>query len=303
METYQTPAIELSQPFDPTLIIPLQHKLHLHPLLQLPRLVALGARLEKLGSVRRHNDQAKEGTSFHHAPDTNPAAIGVEQALAKIEDAHVWMSLLNVQQDLEYRTLVDEVLDSVRPLVDPRDPGMCFRAGWIFITSPRAITPFHMDTENSFFFHISGAKTFHAWDPADREVLSEEALEQFHGEYKRDRAIYKESFLSRSRPFDFKPGEGAFMPVTAPHMVRNGDAPSISMSCTYYSDRTRRLRRIYSGNHRLRNLGLKPRAVGEAPLLDSAKSAAVGLVQKGKQAARAIRGRDPLSDAVRYARP
>jgi hypothetical protein len=303
MDGYRDPSIELSMLFDPSKINPLTHQLHHHPLLKLENLLALGTRLDKQGLVRRHSDKAKEGTSFHNAPELNPTDISVEKAISNIEDAHCWMSLLNVQQDSIYRGLVDEVLDHVRPKIEKTDPGMSFRGGWIFISSPGAITPFHMDTENSFFFHITGEKTFYAWDPNDREVLSEEALEQFHGEYKRDRAVYKESFIERARAFAFKPGEGAFMPVTAPHMVRNGKTASISMSCTYYSDRTRKLARIYRGNNKLRRLGLKPRPVGEVGWLDAAKSTAVSLVQKGMQTARSIAGKERHPEDARYASP
>jgi hypothetical protein len=295
------PSIIFSTPFAPTQIIPLRHDLHRHPLLQLPKLVELGHRLAQRGSVRSHNDQASEGTSFNHAPELHPPGQSVEESLRQLESAHCWMSLQNVQQDPEYRRLVDEVLDYVKPVVDAQDPGMCFRGGWIFVTSPGAVTPFHMDTENSLFFHIRGEKRFNAWDPSDREILPEEALELFHGESKRDRLVWSDAFLSRAHRFDFQPGEGAFLPVTAPHMVRNGDTVSISMSCTYYSDRTRRLRRIYRANHKLRTLGLTPRPVGQMPLVDAAKSAAVWLVQNGRRVLTTAQGKPVWWDRCPYA--
>jgi hypothetical protein len=183
------------------------------------------------------------------------------------------MSLLNVQADPEYRRLIDEVLSEIKPFIDMRDPGMSFRAGWIFVSSPKAVTPFHIDHEHNFILQILGRKRLHAFDPFDRVVLSEQALERFHDHHSRELVRWDEAFRSRARSFDLEPGMGGYMPSTTGHMVENGDSPSITISFTYYTDSTRRREMLYRGNWRLRRAGITPRGIGLSPTCDALKYA------------------------------
>jgi len=144
--------------FEPWKIQALTHALSDHPLLQIDALVELGRRQQQRKLVRTHSNAATAGTSFADAPSLHPNAQDAVTTLADIERAGAWMSLLNVQADPIYRRLIDEVLDEVKPIVERRDPGMCYRAGWIFVSSPNTVTPFHMDHEHNFILQIRGTK-------------------------------------------------------------------------------------------------------------------------------------------------
>jgi len=287
--------------FDPWKIQRVAHDLADHPLLQLDALVALGKRQESRRLVRTHSGDATAGSSFADAPKEHPNAKGAEATLAGIARANAWMSLLNVQADPEYRSFIDEVLDSVRPLVDPVDPGMCFRAGWIFVTSPRAVTPFHMDHEHNFILQIHGSKRLYVWDPADRAVLSEECLEEFHDSNSRRLVRWDESLRARAHVIDVAPGEGGYMPSTAPHMVENGDEPSVTMSFTYYTDATRRREMLYRANARLRAWGMVPVPPGRSAVRDGLKLALANTYFKPKTIVRRIMGKGVRDTGVRYA--
>ena len=84
-------------------------------------LVELGRRLEALGRVRTHSSDAYAGTAFNHAPMLYPNGKSTAETLADVAHAKAWTSLLNVQTDDLYRTLVDEVLDDIKPQVDRAD--------------------------------------------------------------------------------------------------------------------------------------------------------------------------------------
>ena len=189
--------------FEPWRLQAISHRLTDHPLLQLSALVQLGRRQEGRRLVRTHSNEAAAGSSFADAPRLHPNPKDAVATLAGIAEAKAWMSLLNVQCDPPYRALIDEVLDGVRPVIDRCDPGMRYRAGWIFVSSPGAITPFHMDHEHNFIVQIRGSKLLYTWDPADRAVLSEEALELFHDSNSREKVVWQESFLSRARCLSF----------------------------------------------------------------------------------------------------
>lgn len=255
--------------FDPWRIQSVRHRLCDHPLLQPDALLELGVRLESRGSVRTHGDGAKAGTPFNSAPDMHPNPKSAAETLRSIGEAKAWMSLLNVQADDIYRTLVDQVLDSVQPLVEARDPAMCYRAGWIFVTSPRAVTPFHFDKEHNFILQIQGRKRIYVWDHTDTVVASEHARDLFHHSHQRYLLRWRDEFRERAHVFDLEPGQGAYMPSTSPHMVENGDGPSVTASFTYYTESTRRDALLHRMHARIRRLGITPPPVGRNARLDA----------------------------------
>ncbi|MBC7978247.1 MAG: cupin-like domain-containing protein [Myxococcales bacterium] len=268
--------------FEPWTVQSLTHALADHPLLQIDALVELGKRQQERKLVRTHSATATAGTRFADAPNLHPNTKGAAATLAEIEKAQAWMSLLNVQADPVYRALIDEVLDGVRPVVDRRDPGMCYRAGWIFVSSPGAVTPFHMDHEHNFILQIRGSKRLYTWDPFDRVVVSERGQELFHDEHSRDLVVWNEAWRARARVFELTPGLGGYMPSTSPHMVENGPEPSITISFTYYTDATRERELLYRGNAQLRRLGLAPHPIGASPGRDRVKHAMLARVRTAK---------------------
>lgn len=288
-------------PFDPWQVQAVSHALSDHPLLQIDALVELGKRQQERRLVRTHNADATAGTSFADAPHLHPNAQGAAKTLADIANAKAWMSLLNVQADPVYRKLVHDVLDEVRAAVDPVDPGMCYRAGWIFVSSPNAVTPFHIDHEHNFILQIRGTKRLYTWDPFDREVVSERAQEKFHDQHSRELVTWDEKFRRRARVFDLEPGMGGYMPSTTPHMVENGPEPSVTISFTYYTDATRQRELLYRGNAALRRLGLTPDPVGHSPGRDRVKHAVLSRFTSAKNFVRRRLGRTVRENGQPYA--
>ena len=302
MNAYDGPGILFDEErFDPRRVMPVTHRLMSHPLLQLDNLVALGRRLAQTNSVRWHNDDARPDSSFQTAPEILKPKWDAITSLERINDAKAWVSLLNVQQDSIYRGLVDEILNDVQPRVRHRDPGMSFRAGWIFITSPHAITPFHIDHEHNFILQIAGTKTLHVWEPLDREVLSEAALELFHARYSRELVTWRPEFDARVHKFELVPGMGGFMPTTSAHWVKNGPEVSITISATYYTDLTRRTKLLYRANHWLRRIGLRPAPVGTGGVSEAMKLAAFGATRRSLHAIKRVRGQQTEDLNVSYA--
>lgn len=287
--------------FDPWKLQAVTHHLADHPLLQIDALVELGKRQQARRLVRTHSADATAGSSFADAPSLHPNRKSAEETLAGIADAKAWMSLLNVQADPVYRKLVDEVLDDVRPLVEARDPGLSYRAGWIFVSSPGAVTPFHIDHEHNVILQIRGKKRLYTWDPFDREAVSERAQELFHDRHSREQVLWRDELKKRARVFDLVPGLGGYMPSTSPHLVENGDEPSITVSFTYYTDSTRRRELLYRGNARLRRLGLSPRPVGASMVRDQVAATVLGGVATGLGVVRRALGRGARDNDVPYA--
>ena len=272
--------------FSPMTICGVRHSLADHPLLQLDKVVELADRLAAKDAIRYHSGSVRAGTSFEKAPVLHKIDARPEEVIRNIENSNAWLSLHNVQSDPPYRELCQSVLDSVRPVVELIDGGMHRYAGWIFVSSPNAVTPYHMDFEHNFILQIRGSKEIHVFNPLARSVVTEEYLELFHAEWSRKLVTYEPAHEQHATVFHAGPGTGAYMPTTSPHWVNNGDNVSITMSFTYYSDETTRRALLHRTNHKLRKLGLTPSPVGAKRSRDDVKLRLVRALQAGKRAVR-----------------
>lgn len=300
----RAPLIEVDwDQFDPWRITAVRHRLAEHPLLQVESLVELGKRLEQRGNVRSHSNEAAAGTPFNDAPKMHPNQRSAEETLRHVAEAKAFTSLLNVQSDPTYRALIDEVLDALKPGIDERDPGMGFRAGWIFVTSPNTVTPFHIDKEHNFLVQIAGPKTVYVWDHRDTQVVSERARDRFHAMHERDLIVWRDEFKARGRKFELTPGDGAYMPSTSPHLVVTHDQPSITMSFTYYTNSTRRDSLLHRTHERLRGLGFEPPPVGRSAAFDGVTHVGARALMHAKEALRWMRGRPVAHDRAAYGYP
>lgn len=241
-----------------------KHSLHDHPLLQLPRLHELAKKLIKSGQCKFVRPNLKESSSFMWAAQP-PDGHDIDSVFEHIRDPGSWLGLYSIEFVPEYREFIQEVLESVRPLVESQDPGMFGLGGYIFVSSAPAITPFHIDRNHNFWMQIRGQKEIHVWDPNDRESVSEEAIERFIVQNDLSHVRFNEDNYRRSYKADVEPGEGIYIPSTAAHMTRTeqrgGPEHSdyiVSLALAYYTQATRYNAYIHALNHSLRQHGFHP---------------------------------------------
>ncbi|WP_063697761.1 cupin-like domain-containing protein [Bradyrhizobium centrolobii] len=303
MPSNPTPLIDLDwNKFNPWAVTPVTHRLSDDPRFRIESLVELAKRLDSKGRIRAHTNAAEAGTSFANAPDLHPVKNNLIHTMEHIEAAKAWMSLLNVQTDPVYRELVDEVLDSIRSNVELKDPGMGYRGGWIFVSSPKTVTPFHIDKEHNFILQIKGQKTIYVWEPDDLRVVSERARDRFHSRHDRGLIAWREEFRELAHCFKLSPGQGAYMPSTSPHLVEVEDAPSITVSFTYYTDSTRRDSLTHKVRGRLAEIGINIPSSQGASILDRALYLGARAARAATRAAYRATGRRVGEESATYAR-
>ena len=239
-----------------------RHRLCGHALFELPRLVELARKLP----ARQVEYNAGDVPVSLDPARTPRNGLSAEETVRRIAECRSWLVLKNVESDPQYRALLERCLDEVAALV----PGMSQQQGFIFVSSPGALTPYHMDPEQNFLLQVRGGKTMHVFDPHDREVLSEAEIERFFTGAHRN-LVFREACRGRSRPFRLTPGLGVHVPVTAPHWVQNGEEVSVSFSITFQTPASARKAHAHRLNALLRRWGIEPAPVGDSPLRDGVK--------------------------------
>jgi hypothetical protein len=244
----------------------IRHHLADHPLFAVPRLLELAKALPE-SCVEYNEGNIPVNMGNRPSPRTG---LSAEDTIRRIREAHSWMVLKYVENDAAYRGLLNHCLDQVRELSEPLVPGMCAREGFIFLTSPHAVTPFHLDPEHNFLLQIRGRKLVTMFDPADACVITEADIERgLFGENRN--LVYRSECQERGQTFELTPGTGLHFPVAAPHWVKNTEEVSISFSITFRSQISERYGVIRRFNAGLRQRGIPPSPVGRSFLRDSAK--------------------------------
>jgi hypothetical protein len=213
-------------------------------------------------------------------PNVTPRnGLSVEETIRRIEECRSWMVLKYVEEDAEYRDLLHQCLAEIQPHTEPIAPGMMQPEGFIFISSPNSVTPYHMDPEHNFLLQVRGNKMVKQFD---RSVVSDREFEAFYGGAHRN-LTYKEEYLSSSWTFDLQSGSGLHFPFTFPHWVQNGPSVSVSFSITFRTPDLERRAMIYNVNAFLRRRGLNPTPPGQSPWKDSLKCLAQRVIRRTRR--------------------
>lgn len=262
-----TTAVDLGRLADdyPRAACRLKHGLASHPLFTLDALAHASERLDPAMVECRRAD-CRNGEEFEHL---EPQGGSVAAAIRTMHQAACWVMLRGTEELPEYRALVDDILGALAPATDCSTGEALTPHAFIFLSAPGTLTPFHFDPEFNVLFQISGRKRFVVYPPK-MPWLSDEANETYHASG--DNMLgWKPSFEGEGTSFMLDPGDALFVPYRAPHWVRVGDEPSISLSITWRSASSYLQDDAYRLNRWLRARGLSPRAPAELPKTSGAK--------------------------------
>lgn len=114
----------------------LAHDLRDHPLLEFEALARLAEALPAHSVEYNKSD-------LPIAIEDKPAATGIPigETIRRIEQTGSWAALKNIEQIPEYAALLASLLDELRPQIEAKTGRMMKTQGFIFITSPRGVTP------------------------------------------------------------------------------------------------------------------------------------------------------------------
>ncbi len=190
----------------------IEHDLCDHPLFDLNRILELAKQLPE-DRVEYNLGDLPIGVDPAATPRNG---MSVEDTIKRIETCKSWLVLKNVERDSDYNKLLRQCLDQIEAAVADTYPGIEPREGFIFLSSPGSVTPYHIDPEHNFLLQIRGTKTMRVWNGNDRSIISEAELDAFHAGASRN-LIYRDELDQSAQAFELTPGVGLHVPVTFPH--------------------------------------------------------------------------------------
>ena len=252
-----------------------RHDMVGHPMFDLEALIALAGRMDPL-TVEYNRGDLPVGV--------DPAAtigngLSIADTIRGIEENGSWMVLKFIERDPEYRALLEATLAELMPVVGPVTGAMLKQEGFIFVSSPNAVTPFHFDPEHNILLQIRGTKTMTVFPADDERVVAGVEHERFHKGGHRN-LPWRDDIAARGRAFPMTPGDAIYVPVKAPHWVSNGPHVSVSFSITWRSEWSFMEADARGMNAVLRRAGLEPDAPARFPERNLAKSVAYRALRK-----------------------
>jgi hypothetical protein len=252
----------------------LQHSLRQHPLLALDALAELGEALPA-ASVEYNRGDLPIGVDGK--PEGNGLSIG--ETIRSIAGAKSWAVLKNIEQHPAYAGLLAELLGEIEGEIVARTGRMLKTQGFIFVSSPDAVTPYHFDPEHNILLQLAGSKEMTVFPPGDPRFAPDSVHESYHTGGARE-LTWRDELVEGGTPFEIVPGQAIYVPVMAPHFVRNGPVPSISLSITWRSEWSFAEADARVFNRVLRRFGLDPRSPRRWPARNRAKAYAWRVLRK-----------------------
>jgi len=252
----------------------LAHSLTSHPLLEIEALAQLAERLPT-SSVEYNRGDLPIGV------DGKPGSNGmtIAETIRKVAEAESWAVLKNIEQVPAYEALLMGLLEEIRPEIEAATGAMLTPQGFIFVSSPNSVTPYHFDPEHNILLQIRGTKVMTQFPAGDTRFVPDEAHETYHSGGPRE-LKWDDAMLPHGTEFPLGAGEALFVPVMAPHFVKNGPAPSVSLSITWRSEWSYRESDARIFNAILRERGFAPKAPGRFPHQNYAKAYAFRVMRK-----------------------
>ncbi|EIZ80598.1 hypothetical protein WSK_0877 [Novosphingobium sp. Rr 2-17] len=244
----------------------LSHALGAHPLMELEALAVLAEGLPQ-ASIEYNAGNQPIGIEGKPAP----TGIPIGETIRNIETTNSWAVLKNIEQDPAYAALLADLLSEIRPVIEAKTGRMLKTQGFIFVTSAGGVTPYHFDPEHNILMQVRGTKVMTQFPAGDPIYAPDTVHETYHTGGGRE-LKWRDELLAGGQAFALEPGEAIFVPVMAPHFVRNGTAPSVSLSITWRSEWSFAEADARAFNGLLRKWGLNPKPPGRWPATNRAKT-------------------------------
>ena len=213
--------------------------------------------------------------------DGKPGGTGlsIEDTIRHIASSNSWAVLKNIEQAPAYEALLLSLLGELRGEIEAKTGSMLRPQGFIFISSPGAVTPYHFDPEHNILLQLTGSKVMTQFPAGDSKFAPDKVHESYHAGGARE-LTWHDELASGGQDFALSPGDAVYVPVMAPHFVRNGASSSISLSITWRSDWSFAEAEARGFNRILRKYGIAPIAPARWPATNYGKSLAFRVLRK-----------------------
>lgn len=261
------------------------HKILNHKALSMENLAKALPRMPK-GHVKYSKGFDHVGGDFDNAEFTHKNNLTLEETIENIKTSNSYIAVHSAEVDPSFKELYDDLIEDAQMMMKLKGVGKKALVPkiFLFIASPGAYTPFHLDRHTTFLFQFRGSKEVAVFPQFNPNVIEPKQRESY-ADYGSLGLTWKDEMDQYAHKFSFKPGEGIHISFIGGHYVKNGtEDVSISMSIIFRTKQSQRWLDAMGFNNRLRKhlakLGIRLKAVGTKGSMDRIKALIFPLVSK-----------------------
>lgn len=251
----------------------LSHNLVNHPSLQLDNLMKVVSKHPK-DKLLFSAELNKLDNNFDYALDEQKE-VDYQKILETIRNTNSsYIAIKNPELNESFKDIYSDINNDLAIMMKNLDIGdyPIEPMLWIFIASPNAITPFHIDRFSNFIMQIRGSKELAIYPPRNAAVVPTAQTEAYI-DWTGNSPTWRAETDHLATKYFFKPGEAAHIPFTSGHYVKNGgDDISITISVFFYTKKSLLWTKAMKLNNRLRKFGINSNPVDQNKTLDSLKA-------------------------------
>jgi hypothetical protein len=230
-----------------------KHKLLGHPALELENLSNVLVNLPE-NQVMYSKGLNDLNANFDRAHIDQKNNLTIEETIQNIKSSNSYIMVRCPEKDPSFKELHKELIQDVESVM--RFKGVGNQAIepklYLFIASPNAFTPFHIDRYSTFLFQFRGTKEVAVYPQWDESIIPHDVRENF-ADFGPRRPEWKQETDHLATKFNFKPGEGLHIPFISGHYIKNGaEDVSISMSIIFRTQESQMWQNAMAVNNRLR---------------------------------------------------
>jgi hypothetical protein len=255
-------------------VVPLvaKHRLHESPLFSEAALLTL------IDNYPKDRIQVfTMGTDVTKCEEWKAVAVGnlsAREIWQAIGRGRLWLKLLHLKVvDHRYRDAIDEIYAELAGQCPGFVPARTY--GTLLISSPTALVYYHADPQPNLLWHLRGRKRVWVYPSGDRELISQQLMEDIFASYVDEEAPYHPAFDRKAQVMELAPGDVISWPQNSPHRVSNVQEINVSLSTLHETEVSDRRKLVYCANRFFnRTLNLPIRSTREDGAWSSLKRTA-----------------------------
>lgn len=179
------------------------------------------------------------------------AGVSAKEIFTAILRGRLWFKMLQVHLvDQRYGALIDQLYAELTDQCPNFRPVR--KSGTLLVSSPTAMVYYHADAEPNLLWHIRGSKRVWVYPAGDRQLVSQELMEDICAHVVDEEAPYKPDFDTKAMTFDLGPGNVISWPLNAPHRVSNLEGVNVSLSTLHETKEADQRKLVYCANRLFR---------------------------------------------------
>lgn len=261
------------------------HKILNHKALTIENLAKALPRMPE-GHVKYSKGYKHVGGDFDNAVNTHKNNLTLEETIENIKTSNSYIAVHSAEVDHSFKELYDDLINDAEIMMKLKGVGKKALTPkiFLFIASPGAYTPFHLDRNTTFLFQFRGSKEVAVFPQFNPNVV-EPSQREAYADYGSFDLTWRDEMDQYAHKFSFTPGEGIHIPFISGHYVKNGtEDVSISMSIIFRTEQSQTWLNAMGFNNRLRRhlakVGIKLKAVGTKGSMDKMKAFLLPVLEK-----------------------